>query len=113
MAYVGAFAIRTRCDCSRDDSANAYAHASKSSGTHTDGSSCKPGSSFFVSITAFVSVETAGSAKSSCCDLVDDSENSDGSDCDSAVTGEMAIGVRIPTKPAMKSRKEARIAIYE
>jgi hypothetical protein len=43
----------------------------------------------------------------------DTSKKSGVDDCDSAQAGEMAIGVRIPTKLAINSRKEARIGIYE
>jgi hypothetical protein len=43
----------------------------------------------------------------------DTSKKSGVDDCDSAQAGEMAIGVRIPTKLATNSRKEARIGIYE
>src|SRR5580765_245356 len=108
IVYVGTFTSRNDCPWSRDDSANAYAQGSKSSGTHTEESSCKPASS------VFVSRDGAGRVSSSFDgDGTETSRKSRDGDCDSAQTGEMAIGEIIPTKLANNSRKEARIAISE
>src|SRR6185295_13742622 len=106
IVYVGTCTSRNDCPWSRDDSANAYAQGSKYSGTTTDESSCKPGSSVFVSSDGRVNSSFDG-------DGMETSRKSRDGDCDSAQTGERAIGEIIPTKLANNSRKEARIAISE
>src|SRR5438093_10254232 len=104
--YAGTATSRSPRDWSREDSANAYAHGSKSSGTQTDESSWAPGSSLLGS--------TAGVARTrSPRDDVgmETSRESDGSDCGSAAAGHMAPGVKIANKMAIRSVKSARIAI--
>src|SRR6266850_4626369 len=104
--YVGTPTSWSRNDWRREDSANAYAQGSKSSGTQTDESTWEPGSSLFGSTDGLGRTRSpVGGA------TLETSTESDGSDCGSAPAGHVAPGVKIAVKPAIKSVKAARIAI--
>src|SRR6267378_2635377 len=90
----------------REDSANAYAHASKSRGTQTEGSSAASWVSLFTSIDG-----PGGLAESSTGATADDSRKSDRGRCGSAQTGQDVDGCKMQEKPATNAKKLTRIAI--